>query len=274
MKTRGEQLTKLCLSKLGEHVLVVQIYVDDVIFGATNNQLLCDEFANLMQSEFEMSMMGELDFFLGLLIKQTTDGIMIHQQKYLRELLKKYCMENSKAYDTPIPTSTKLDAYSKGKDVESTLYRGMICSLLYLTSSRTDIAFSIGLWERFQSNPKESHPKAVRRVLRYLVGANDLCLWYPRGTSIELVGYTDADYAGFLVDRKITSGMAHFLGSCLISWGSKKQNSVALLIAESKYIAIAACCSQLLWIRNRLKDFSVVPEDVPIMCDNTSAINI
>jgi len=270
---RGTVDKTLFIKTKGEHLLVVQIYVDDILFGATN-QVLCDEFANLMQSEFEMSMMGELGFFLGLQIKQTNDGIMIHQQKYLKELLKKFGMENSKAYDTPVPTSTKLDADLKGKDVEASLYRGMIGSLLYLTASRPDIVFSVGLCARFQSNPKESHLKAVRRILRYLVGTADLFLWYPKGSTIDLIGYTDADYAGFLVDRKSTSGMAHFLGSCLISWGSKKQNSVALSTAESEYIAAASCCSQLLWIRNQLKDFGVVYDSVPIYCDNTSAINI
>ena len=254
-------------------LIVVQIYVDDIIFGATN-QILCSEFADLMQSEFEMSMMGELGFFLGLQIKQTVDGIMIHQQKYLKELIKKYGLQDSKSYATPIPTNAKLDSDDKGESVEATLFRGMIGSLLYLTASRPDIVFSVGLCARFQSNPKESHLKAVKRILRYLVGTDDLYLWYPKGGSIELLGYTDADYAGFLVDRKSTSGMAHFLGPCLISWGSKKQNSVALSTAESEYIAAAACCSQLLWIRNQLKDFGIFYENVPILCDNTSAINI
>ena len=144
----------------------------------------------------------------------------------------------------------------------------------YLTASRPDIVFSIGLCARFQSNPKESHLKAVKRILRYLNGTDDLCLWYPKGSSMNLIGYTDADFAGFIVDRKSTSGMAHFLGSCLISWGSKKQNSVALSTAKSEYIAAALCCAQLLWIKTQLKDFGVCFGSVPILCDNTSAINI
>lgn len=114
----------------------------------------------------------------------------------------------------------------------------------------------------------------MRRIFRYLVGTVDLCLWYPRGSTVELVGYTDADYEGFLVDRKSTSGMAHFLGSCLISRGSKKQNIVALSTTEAEYIVAAACCSQLLWIKSQLKDFGELLDCVPILCDNTSAINI
>ena len=227
---------------------MVQVYVDDILFGATNSSL-CDDFADLMKSEFEMSMMGELGFFLGLQIKQVDDGIMISQQKYLKELLKRYGLQDSKSYDTHIPISSKLSLDERGKDVEGKLYRVMIGSLLYLTASRPNIMFSVGLCARFQSNPKESHLKAVKRIFRYLNGTEDLCLWYPKGSNFNLMGYTDADYAGFNVDRKSTSGMAHFLGSCLISWGSKKQNSVALSTAESEYIAAALCCAQLLWIK-------------------------
>ncbi|GAB2295438.1 hypothetical protein Dimus_038357 [Dionaea muscipula] len=175
-----------------------------------------------MGSEFEMSMMRTLNFFLGLQIKQTKEGTMIHQQKYLRELLKKYGMKSTKPHDTPIPTSAKLDTDEKGEKVNETLHRGMIGSLLYLTASRPDIVYSIGLCARFQSNPKESHLKSVKRILKYLKGSDDLCLWYPSGAHFNLIGYADADFAGYYVDRKSTSGIAHFLGPCLISWGSRK----------------------------------------------------
>ncbi|XP_070035307.1 secreted RxLR effector protein 161-like [Nicotiana tomentosiformis] len=129
------------------------------------------------------------------------------------------------------------------------MYRGIIGSLLYLTASRPDIVFSIGLCARFQSNPKESHLKAAKRILRYLKGTHDLVLYYPSGDNFNLVGYADADYAGYLVDMKNTSRMAHFLGSCLISWGTRKQNSVALSTAEAEYVAAASCCAHLLWIK-------------------------
>ncbi|XP_070017224.1 secreted RxLR effector protein 161-like [Nicotiana sylvestris] len=129
-------------------------------------------------------------------------------------------MEESKEIDTPIATATKLDIDEPGSSVDQKLYRGMIGSLLYLTASRPDIVFSVGLCARFQANPKESHLTAVKRILRYLKGTTDLYLWYPKGSNFDLVGY--ADYAGFLVDRKSTSGMAYFRGSCLVSWATKK----------------------------------------------------
>ncbi|XP_075087515.1 secreted RxLR effector protein 161-like [Nicotiana tabacum] len=119
----------------------------------------------------------------------------------------------------------------------------------YLTASRPDIVFNVGLCVRLQANPKESHLKAIKRIIRYLKGTYDLCLWYPRGYNFDLAGYADVDYAGFHVDRKITLGTTHFLESCLMSWGTKKKNSVALSTGEAEYVAAGSCCAKLLWIR-------------------------
>ena len=132
------------LKTKGEHLLIVQVYVDDIIFGATHENL-CNEFSKMMSSELEMSTMGELNFFLGLQIKQTSNGTLIHQQKYIKELLKKFGMHSSKPIDTPISPSTKLVTDDGSPSVEEKLYRGMIGSLLYLTASRPDIVFSVGL---------------------------------------------------------------------------------------------------------------------------------
>ncbi|XP_021737716.1 uncharacterized protein LOC110704235 [Chenopodium quinoa] len=200
--------------------------------------------------------MGELNFFLGLQIKQSEKGIMIHQQKYIKELIKKYKLENAKTNDTPIGIETRLDDDPSGTCVYQPMYRGMIGSLLYLTTSRPDISFSVGLCARFQANPKESHLKAVKRILRYLKGTDNLCLFYPRSDSFDLHGFTDADYAADSVNRKSTSGMVQFLGPCLVSWGSKKQNTVALSTAKAEYVAAATCCSQVLWIKQQFLDMA------------------
>jgi len=121
-----------------------------------------------MQAKFEMSLVGELKYFLGFQIKQSSDGIFISQSKYILELLKKFGAENSKPLKTPMSPSTKLDKDEKGVTVDQKKYRGIIGSLLYLTASRPDIMFSVCLCARFQSNPKESHLKATKRILRYL----------------------------------------------------------------------------------------------------------
>ena len=175
---------------------------------------------------------------------------------------------------TPMSPATKLDKDERGKDVNQKLYRGMIGSLLYLIASRPDIMFSGFLCARFQVCPKESHLSAVKRIFKYLIGTPNLGLWYLRGTSFDLIDFSDADYASSKIDRKNTSDTCQFLGHMLVSWSSKKQNSVALSTAEAEYIAIGNCCAQILWIKQQLSDFGMSLNNILIFCDNTSAINI
>jgi len=129
-------------------------------------------------------------------------------------------------------TSIKLESDEKGKPVDAKHFRGMIGSLLYLTTSRPDIQFSVCLCARYQSSPKESHLIAVKRIFRYLSGTHEMGIWYPAGSSFNLISYSDADYAGCKIDRKSTSGYFQMLGGCMVSWASKKQHSVALSTAE------------------------------------------
>ncbi|GJT55767.1 uncharacterized mitochondrial protein-like protein [Tanacetum coccineum] len=157
-------------------------------------------------NEFEMSMMGELNFFLGLQIKQMEDGIFFNQSKYIKEMLKKFGLEDSKPMKTPMSSDTKLMKDEKCESVDSTKYRGMIGSLLYLTASRPDIMFSVCLCARFQEGPKTYHLKAVKCIFQYIKGTTHLGLWYPKGTRIETVIYVDYDHAGDYVDRKSNRG--------------------------------------------------------------------
>ena len=143
-------------------------------------------------------------------------------------------------------STCKLDKDEKGTNIDQKLYRGIIGSLLYLTASRPDILFSVCMCVRFQSNPKESHIIIAKRIIRYLKGTSNLGLWYSKDSSLNLVGYSDADYGGCKIDKKSTSGTCQFLGSNLISWHSKKQSSVALSIIEIEYVAAESCCAQVL----------------------------
>ncbi|GJV13279.1 retrovirus-related pol polyprotein from transposon TNT 1-94 [Tanacetum coccineum] len=158
-----------------------------------------------MHDEFEMSMMGELNFFLGLQIKQMEDGIFFNQSKYIKEMLKKFGLEDSKPMKTHMSYDTKLMKDEDCESVFSTKYRGMIGSLLYLMASRPDIMFSVCLCARFQEAPKTSHLEAVKRIFRYIKGTTHLGLWYPKRTDIETVVYADSDHAGDYVDRKSIS---------------------------------------------------------------------
>ncbi|GJT14826.1 hypothetical protein Tco_0873532 [Tanacetum coccineum] len=140
--------------------------------------------------------------------------------------------------NTPMSSDTKLMKDEECKSVDSTKYRGMIGSLLYLTTSRPDIMFSVCLCARFQEAPKTSHLEAVKRIFRYIKGTTHLGLWYPKGTNIETVLYADSDHAGYYVDRKSTSGICTFVGCCLTSWFSKKQTALAISTTEAEYLAI------------------------------------
>ena len=150
----------------------------------------------------------------------------------------------------------------------------MIGSLLYLTASTPDIMFSVCICARFQAAPRECHLTAVKRILRYLKCTPNIGLWYPKGAHFDLVGFSDSDYAGCKVDRKSTSGGCQFFGRYLVSWSSKKQNSVALSTAEVEYISAGSCCAQLLWMKQTLLDFGVNFDEILLLCDNESAVKI
>ncbi|KAK1615577.1 hypothetical protein QYE76_021094, partial [Lolium multiflorum] len=185
------------------------------------------------KSKFEMSMMGELKYFLGFEIKQMQQGTFINQAKYLQDMLKRFDMKGANGIGTPMHLKCQLTLDETGKAVDPKLYRSMIGSLLYLCAARPDIMLSVGMCARFQANPKESHIMAVKRIFRYLVDTPNFGLWYPRDTNFSLVGFTDSDWAGDKVDRKSTSGACHFLGRSLVCWSSKKQNCVSVSTAEA-----------------------------------------
>jgi hypothetical protein len=261
--------TKTCNSDL----FVCQVYVDDIIFGSTN-QKSYEEFRRVMMQKFEMSMMGELTYFLGFQVKQLKDGTFISQTKYTQDLLKRFGMKDAKPAKTPMGTDGHVDLNKGGKSVDQNAYRSMIGSLLYLCASRPDIMLSVCMCARYQSDPKECHLVAVKQILRYLVSTPCIGIWYPKGSTFDLIGYTDSNYAGCKVDRKSTSGACQFLGRSLVSWSSKKQTSVALSTAEAKYVAAGQCCAQLLWMRQTFRDFGYNLSKVPLLCDNESAIRL
>ena len=168
----------------------------------------------------------------------------------------------------------KLARHEAGEDVDTKLYRGMIGSLLYLTASRPDLSFSVGVCARYQAKSKVSHLNAVKRIIKYVKGTENLGVYYSRNSNENLVGYCDADWAGCADHRKITSGGCFFLGNNLISWLSKKQNSVSLSPAEEEYIAMRSCCSQLIWMKQMSADYGMRSGPLLVYCDNKSAIDL
>ncbi|GJW58044.1 putative ribonuclease H-like domain-containing protein [Tanacetum coccineum] len=215
---RGKIDQTLFIKRHKGHILLVQIYVDDIIFGSTKKEL-CDEFEKLMKDKFQMSSMGELTFFLGLQVQQNKKGIFISQDKYVHEILRKFNYSDVKSASTPTDLEKPLVQDGDAADVDEHLYRSMIGSLMYLTASRPDII--------------------------YLKGKPSLGLWYSKDSPLELVAYTDSDYAGATQDRKSTTGGCQFLGNRLISWQCKKQTVVATSTTEAEYVAAASCCGQI-----------------------------
>jgi hypothetical protein len=193
----------------------------------------------MMESEFQMSMMGELIFFLGIQVKQTKQGTFMHQAKYTKDLMKKFNMADLKSMSTPMSSMASLGPDEDGKAVDQREYRRMIGSLLYHKATRPDIQFTVGLCAHFQASLRSSHRTAVQRVFRYLKHTPEFGIWYSASSSLDLIGFSDADFVGCGIDRKRTSGTCHFLGSSLICWSSGKQSSVAQSTTKAEYVAAA-----------------------------------
>nr|GEX45065.1 putative ribonuclease H-like domain-containing protein [Tanacetum cinerariifolium] len=205
---RGTIDKTLFIKKDSRHIILVQVYVDDIIFGSTN-KAWCDEFEVLIKGEFEMSAMDELTFFLGLQVKQLSDGIFISQEKYVKDMLKKFDMESVRTATTPyeVPKTKSKDEPDDAVNVH--LYRSMIGSLMYLTAS--DIMFAVSSCSRHQVTPMTSHLNLVKKIFKYLKGQPNLGLWYPRDSPFQLEAYSNSDYARSHGDRKSITGGCQFL---------------------------------------------------------------
>nr|GFB54700.1 uncharacterized mitochondrial protein AtMg00810-like [Tanacetum cinerariifolium] len=211
---------------------------------------LCNAYEKMMHEKFQMSSMRELTFFLGLQVKQKQDGISISEDEYVAEILKKYSYSEVKNANTSMETQKPLLKDEVEEEVDVHLYRSMIGSLMYLTSSKPDIMFAVCTCARYQVNPKVLHICVVKMIFRYLKGHPKLGLWYLKDSPFDLVAYTDSDYAGASLDRKSTTGGYQYLGCRLISWQCKKQTVVANSTTEAEYVAASSCCGKVLWIQN------------------------
>jgi hypothetical protein len=258
----------------GKDQLIFVVYVDYIIFGG-NKYDVCKEFTKEMQKEFEMSLLGVLLFFLELQITQSNKGIFISQTMCIKEMLKKFEMEDCKSVSTPMITGCKLSKEDESKQANKIQYRSKIGILLYVTTSRLYIMQEVELVARFQDAPKETHVQVVKMIFRYLKGTLDFGLWYPTSKKFTLTTHIDAYWEGSLDDKNNTNGGALFLGNILVSWLNKKQSSIPLCTIEEKYIEATTCCTQVLRMKQTLKDIKVeYNQPISILCDNTSAINI
>ena len=258
----------------GGKILIVCLYVDDLIFTGNNEDMFL-EFKNSMMKEFDMTDLGRMSYFLGIEVAQTSNGIFICQKKYVQDVLKRFQMEGCNHVYNPIVPGCHLTKDVEGERIDSTLYKQIIGSLMYLSATRPDIMYVTSLLSRFMEEPTMLHFQAAKRVLRYLKGTSNFGILYKREKGNNLVGYSDSDYAGDLEDRKSTSGYVFFLNSGAISWSSKKQPVVSLSTTEAEYIAAASCACQAIWLRRLLENLKYVSRGpTTIHCDNSSAIQL
>jgi hypothetical protein len=250
------------------------VYVDDIIL-AGNDLIEFKRIKNILDSSFKIKDLGVLKYFLGLEIAHSKLGITISQRKYCLDLLKDSGLLGSKPAITPLDPSAKLhqDEGKLYEDISS--YRRLIGKLLYLTNTRPDISFATQQLSQFLQKPTVSHYKAACRVVRYLKMNPGRGLFFPRDSDIQILGYSDADWAGCLDTRRSTSGYCFFIGNSLVSWKAKKQVTISRSSSEAEYRALSTATCELLWILFLLRDLKITCHKSPVLyCDSQSALHI
>eukprot|EP00253_Pinus_taeda_P005127 PITA_05127 len=232
-----------------------------------------DEFKEDMVKEFEMTDLGLMKYFLSIEVEKSEKGIFICQNNYSKDLLKRFKTENCKPIPTSVATHTKLRKDDEGSNVNPTLFKRLVGSLMYLAATRPDIMQGISMISRFMETPKDTHYSAGKRIMRYIAGIKDCGIMYASTEKKELIGYTDSDFAGSLDDRKSTYDFLFHLGLAVISWASKKQPIVTLSSAEAEYVTTTSTTCQAVWLRRVLDGLKKKQQgSSTIYCDNSSAI--
>jgi hypothetical protein len=254
--------------------LLVGVYVDDLIVTRSSTRGI-DHFNEQMKKMFSMSDLGLLNYYLGIEVSQTPEGITLCQAGYATKLLERSGMKGCSTVQIPMEARLHLSKTGKGSSVDATQYRSIVGSLWYLIHTRPDITFAVGIVSRFMENPKSEHLAAMKHILRYVSGTVNLGLSYHRkkGGNLRLIGYSDSDLAGDVDDRKSTSGVLFYLGSSPVSWFTQKQKSVAISTCEAEYMAETSASCKGIWLGRLLSELLDVEfEPVTLNMDNQSAI--
>nr|GFC33100.1 putative RNA-directed DNA polymerase [Tanacetum cinerariifolium] len=227
-----------------------------------------------MRSEFEMTDLGMMRFFLGIEVLQTNEGIHISQRRYALELIKQFNLEGCNSVKSPMVPGNKLKL-EDGEKADGTAYRQVVGSLMYITMTHPDIQFAISLISRFMCDPKTIHFDAAKKILRYLQGTSNYGIWYKRGGEGKMEVFTDSDFGGDADDYKSTSGYVVLWDGAIVAWQSKKQSIVTLSSTEAEYVAASMCACQVIWIKGVLDDLGVGGKKcTTIWCDNNSTIKL
>ncbi|KAH9762946.1 retrovirus-related pol polyprotein from transposon RE1 [Citrus sinensis] len=263
--------TSLFIHHVGEDIVVILIYVDDILITGSNSKFV-EGVINKLGTEFALKDLGEFNYFLGLEVTPSVEGLHLSQTKYIGDLLKKAQMLDCKGCQTPMSSTEKL-IKNKGAMFENpSLYRSLVGSLQYVTLTRPEIAFTVNKLSQFLACPSVFHWQACKRVLRYLQNTANYGLQFYSSGSLNLTAFSDADWGSDLDDRRSVGGYCVYLGNSLISWSSKKQHIVSRSTAESEYRALALAAAEVLWITYLLKELKVSLQQTPVIhCDNKSA---
>ena len=237
----------------GGNALLVGVYVDDLVITGTKEAEV-ESFKEEMKATFQTSDLGLLSFYLGIEVHQDSSGISLRQTAYAKRIVELGKLTGCNPAYTPMEERLKLSHDSTAKEVDATQYWRIVGSLRYLVHTRPDLAFAVGYVSRFMQQPTTEHEQAVKRILRYVAGTSDYGLHYPRCPGAEhFIGNSDSDLAGDIDTSKSTTGTLFFLGKCLISWQSVKQQVVALSSCEVEYIAATTASTQALWLARLLR---------------------
>ncbi|XP_019178882.1 PREDICTED: uncharacterized protein LOC109174044 [Ipomoea nil] len=264
--------SSLFVKAKGRKLAIVLVYVDDLV-------LTCDDVEEVLRTKenlsvrFKMKELGYLNHFLGLEIVRSGEGIFMHQHKYSRDLLNRFGMYDGKPISVPMELNAKLCAH-EGKSLEdATVYRQLVGSMIYLTLTRPDLSFAVGVMSRYMQSPKKPHLEAARRILRYVKGTLGQGVMYKRSGGNTLAGYSDADYVGDCGTRRSTTGYVFMLGCGAVSWCSKRQPTVSLSTTKAEYRAAAMATQESTWLVQFLRDLHQSTEySIPLYCDNLSAV--
>ncbi|RVW37810.1 Retrovirus-related Pol polyprotein from transposon TNT 1-94 [Vitis vinifera] len=260
-------------NSLGQCIYLV-VYVDDIVITGSDQ----DGIQKLKQhlfTHFQTKDLGKLKYFLGIEIAQSSSGVVLSQRKYALDILEETGMLDCKPVDTPMDPNVKL-VPGQGEPLgDPGRYRRLVGKLNYLTITRPDISFPVSVVSQFLQSPCDSHWDAVIRILRYIKSTPGQGVLYENRGHTQVVGYTDADWAGSPTDRRSTSGYCVFIGGNLISWKSKKQDVVARSSAEAEYRAMALATCELIWLRHLLRELRFgKDEQMKLICDNQAALHI
>ncbi|KAG6483537.1 hypothetical protein ZIOFF_060185 [Zingiber officinale] len=261
--TRGE----------GEASILVGVYVDDLIVTGSSTGRI-NKFKQQMMTEFEMSDLGLLSYYLGIEVEQQKSRILLRQSTYAKKILSQFKMADCNATKHPMEPKTQLHKDLEGTPVDATEYRRVIGCLRYLLHTRPDLSYPVGMASRYMERPTTMHHKVVKQILRYLKGTIHFGLTYIKGPQeISIFGYSDSDLAGDLDGRKSTSGMTFYFNESLVSWNSQKQKTVALSSCEAEFMAATTAACHALWLRSLTSELTgEKPKPVTLFVDNKSSI--